>query len=299
MTVLFLAMLIAGGPAAQPAPTQPERPPVIFMDGGMGYRPARPIVALGPVITSAPAPLPRALRPARRASANLFSYISSDDHPARAARQHQDGIVAFRLEVAPTGRVRGCTITGPSGSPDLDRAACRILIRRPRFTPALAADGSAVADSVVGTVRWRLPDPFGRVGLPIAAVPARLLTPNPGAAGDADYPRGAPRFPPRGTGLRVIVGRTGRVIACEVTAGSSSTLLDNAACPLYAAHARFAPARDRAGAAVCDVVLDGVGWGSPRPDLQGRPAVRAPAGTMRGALRAQLRGLHCPGWNPD
>lgn len=294
MHALLLAMLLTaqGEMPQKPAPS----PPVIMYDWGMvNYRPAPPIRGFISSIVSAPAPLPRASRPTTRVSGCLDCYFSGDDYPARAARAREEGAVAFQLEVAPTGRVRGCTITGPSGSPDLDRAVCRILIRRAHFRPAMAG-GNAVADAIVGTVRWRLPEAEGRAGLPIVATPARLLTPDAHAVTEADYPRGAPRYTPRGSVLRVAIGRTGRVIACEVLSGSSSTLLDAAACPLYAARARYAPARNGVGAVACDVVRDYVGWNTPMAERRA-PYPRPRAARLPPPLRTQLNARLCPGWS--
>jgi TonB family protein len=295
MTLLAVALLLTGESEAQPVPS-PEPPPLVVIHDEFVVPVSRPIRALMPEVTSAPAPLPRATRPARRAQVILRSYFSEDDYPARAARENQEGTVAFRLDVDSAGNVATCTVTGSSGSPALDQATCRILRSRPHFVPARMADGSFAADSVRGRVRWRLPEAHGRAGLPIAAVPARLLTPNPGAVSNHDYPRDAPRLPAGGSGLRVAIGRAGRVIGCEIVGSSGSAILDAAACPLYAARARFAPARNLTGAAICDVTWDTVGW-LPHEDRSApgpNHAARVP-----GPLRAQLRTRHCPGWSPN
>ena len=55
------------------------------------------------------------------------------------------------------------------------------------------------------------------------------------------------------------------MIGCEIVASSGSALLDAAACPLYTARARFTPARNPAGGAVCDVTT--------RPTSPPSPAV--------------------------
>jgi TonB family protein len=240
------------------------------------------------------------MRPARRAAANLGAYFSGDDYPTRALRETHEGTVAFRLDVDPAGQVASCTVTGSSGSQALDSATCRILRARPHFVPARMADGSAGPDSVRGTVRWRMQETEGRGGVPVAPNPARLLTPNPGAVTDADYPRGAPPLAQRGSRVRVAIGRNGRVIGCDLAGSSGSAVLDAAACPLYAARARFEPARNLAGATVCDMAWDVVWWGAPPADRPApRRSLRGPAARIPGPLRAQLRARHCPGWSPD
>jgi protein TonB len=300
MSVLAMAMLLAGAGETPPAPP-PEPPPGFSIQfGPLTAPPPVRSTGLTPAVTSAPSPLPRAIRPARRATANLGSYFSEDDYPVRALRERHEGTVAFRLDVDPAGRVATCTVTGSSGSQALDAETCRALRARARFFPARMADGSAAPDSVSGNFRWRMREEEGRSGVPVAPHPARLLTPNAGTVTGADYPRGAPPHALRGNGLRVAIGREGRVIGCDLDGSSGSAVLDAAACPLYAARARFEPARNLAGATVCDVAWDVVWWGAPPAD---RPAsrrrLRGSAARIPGPLRAQLRARHCPGWSPD
>ena len=92
-----------------------------------------------------PAPPPE--KPTR-ARANLASYISDADYPAAAIRNGEQGIVGFRLEIAPDGRVSDCRILKSSNSAALDEATCRIMLSRARFTPARDGSGRAVSDSV-------------------------------------------------------------------------------------------------------------------------------------------------------
>lgn len=91
-----------------------------------------------------------------KAKGNLASLISNSDYPAAALMAGEEGTVAFRLTVGPSGRVENCTVTSSSGSSSLDSATCRILRSRARFTPARAADGSAISDEVDSSLVWRL-----------------------------------------------------------------------------------------------------------------------------------------------
>jgi TonB family protein len=300
MSVLAMAMLLAGAGETQPAPS-PEPPPAISIQF-LPYTAPAPvrITGLMPAVNSAPSPLPRAMRPTRRAKANLEAYFSADDYPARALRETHEGTVAFRLDVDPAGRVATCTVTVSSGSQVLDSATCRMLRARPHFIPARMADGSAVPDTVRGNVRWRMREDEGRGGVPVAPHPARLLTPNPGAVTDADYPHGAPPLAPRGSRVRVAIGREGRVIGCDLVGSSGSAALDAAACPLYAARARFEPARNLAGGTVCDMAWGVVWWSaSPADRPAPRRSLRGQAVRIPGRLRAQPRVRHCPGWSPE
>lgn len=165
MHALLMAMLLAGAGNVPSAPSpEPLRMAANAYSPPDMTRFPRPPTPLEPIVTSAPAHLPRAQRPVRRAAATLQYYFNPDDHPAAALRANEEGTVAFRLDVNAAGQVTSCTVTRSSGSAALDAATCRILRGRPHFVPARAADGSAMADSVVGRIRWRLPKDRGRAG---------------------------------------------------------------------------------------------------------------------------------------
>ena len=55
------------------------------------------------------------------------------------------------------GRVENCQVTGSSGSPDLDEAACRLITRRGRYTPAKDENGNAMRSTSSRAVRWQIP----------------------------------------------------------------------------------------------------------------------------------------------
>lgn len=101
---------------------------------------------------------PEAVPPPVRARANLVSLFSSDDYPARAIRNEEQGTVQFRVTIAPDGLVSDCTVIASSGSPSLDRASCAIVSERARFEPARDANGQRVGDSLTTRVRWELPE---------------------------------------------------------------------------------------------------------------------------------------------
>lgn len=93
-----------------------------------------------------------------KARANLAALFTDDDYPAQAIRNEEQGMVAFRLGVSPTGRVEACVVTSSSNSALLDRTTCDILVRRARFQPARDAAGEPVSDTVNGRIKWVLPD---------------------------------------------------------------------------------------------------------------------------------------------
>jgi TonB family protein len=87
----------------------------------------------------------------------LARLISADDYPPSALRLKQEGLVRFRLDVGPNGRVIGCMIRASSGSPALDAATCRILRSRSRFTPGRDVHNNPVPSTVTSEYFWTLP----------------------------------------------------------------------------------------------------------------------------------------------
>jgi TonB family protein len=101
---------------------------------------------------------PKAAEGPTRAKTNLVQYFSTDDYPADAIRNNEQGTVSFRLTVSRRGRVADCHIVHSSDSITLDRATCGILEDRARFTPARNAEGKRVPDEYTGRIRWELPE---------------------------------------------------------------------------------------------------------------------------------------------
>jgi len=151
-----------------PPPDQPNSPPVtavpspIPLPSPMPVPPTPPQIYRPPVPTPAPPappappPAPRVVPP-QRARANLNSYFSTDDYPAGALRNNEQGTTAFSLTIGTSGRVEACTVTSSSGSSALDQATCRILRSRARYTPARDENGNPVAGHDSARVTWRLP----------------------------------------------------------------------------------------------------------------------------------------------
>lgn len=126
-------------------------------------------VAPTPYVAPAPAPTPIAVgppappatpdrsRPAR-ARGNESSWVTTDDYPSSAQREGAEGVTGTRLSVNAEGRATSCDVTSSSGNSALDQAACRNLIRRARYDPALDRDGNPTTYTVTKRVRWQLPD---------------------------------------------------------------------------------------------------------------------------------------------
>ncbi len=86
------------------------------------------------------------------------TWVTTDDYPSSAIREESEGTTATRLSIGADGRVTSCDVTSSSGNSSLDQAACRNLIRRARFDPALDRDGNPISSSFSKRVRWVLPD---------------------------------------------------------------------------------------------------------------------------------------------
>lgn len=93
-----------------------------------------------------------------RATTNLSSYFSNEDYPAAAVRAEEEGRSLMRLEIGADGRVAACTIVESSGSNLLDAASCRHVRVRARFAPARDSKGVPVADTVIASILWQLPE---------------------------------------------------------------------------------------------------------------------------------------------
>lgn len=84
-------------------------------------------------------------------------WATSADYPQALLSKNVIGIISFRLEIDPFGKVTGCHIlsaTKPEGFADL---TCRLLLKRARFVPAIGADGAPMASYYVNTVNWLVP----------------------------------------------------------------------------------------------------------------------------------------------
>ena len=153
-------------PPDQPVPPPPivAPPPPITFD-----RPAAPVVQTvtvapppAPVFTQAaqpPAPPPPVASKARGArSKNQSSWAAriQDNYPSAALRKEIEGTVGVRVTVGPDGRVSGCSVSGSSGSGDLDSAACDGMTRYARFEPALDAGGNPTTGSFSTRIVYKI-----------------------------------------------------------------------------------------------------------------------------------------------
>jgi periplasmic protein TonB len=143
----------------------PPPPPIVAPPPKVNLAPPPPVTVVTeppppPVIVPPPPaapPPPRFTPKAPAPKGNPANWATTSDYPSRALREERQGVTSFRVTVGPDGKVTGCTVTGSSGSPDLDEATCSNVQRRARFTPATDGDGNPTTGSYANRIRWVIP----------------------------------------------------------------------------------------------------------------------------------------------
>jgi protein TonB len=153
-------------PDLPPPPTQPpplirpplQDPPIRIQESTQPPPVQRPPVFSPPPAPPRPPAPPPPVRsvPPRSASGNLQGLITSNDYPAQAIENEEQGTVTVSLQIGSNGRVTGCSTTGSSGSRTLDSTTCRILTSRARFTPARDSQGNPTSGTFSQRITWRL-----------------------------------------------------------------------------------------------------------------------------------------------
>ena len=158
-------------PPDTPPPPEPDRPPPPVappppinisiapppIQVTPNIPPPAPVVRIVPPAPPPAPPPPRFTPKGASPKGNPGSWATTDDYPSRALREEREGVTRFTVTVSAEGRVTNCTVTGSSGTPDLDEAACRAISRRARFNPATNGDGEKVAGTYSNSVRWQIP----------------------------------------------------------------------------------------------------------------------------------------------
>src|SRR5690606_11034390 len=83
-------------------------------------------------------------------------WVTDDTYPARAKREERAGTTGLRPQVRSDGRPTGCDVTSSSGNSDLDETACRLMMRRARFSPPLDSDGNPTTGTWSSRFTWKL-----------------------------------------------------------------------------------------------------------------------------------------------
>lgn len=118
--------------------------------------PVPPALGSAPVAPPPPSPPGSARLPIP--TGNPATWVTTNDYPVVALRNHQEGTTSFRVGISPQGRVSTCTIVHSSGSPSLDAATCALITQRAVFRPALDKHGKVTASTYTNRVRWIIPE---------------------------------------------------------------------------------------------------------------------------------------------
>ena len=155
-------------PPPPPPPDQKFEPPPVVAPPPIVSTPtiAPPIVSVPtpppPVITptappAPPPPAPPKISQKAGAKGDPAQWVTSDDYPPAALREEREGVVRITWQINEQGRVENCSVVNSSGSPDLDDAACRLITRRGRYTPAKDESGNPMRSTDARTIRWQIP----------------------------------------------------------------------------------------------------------------------------------------------
>jgi TonB family protein len=113
------------------------------------------LLASIPALAGTASAAPQANDQMVRASSNgefLWSY-----YPPGALKRGEQGRVAFRLTIEPTGTIGTCDVTESSGFKALDAETCEIMALYARVQPVRNDDGRAIRATQNGYIVWRLP----------------------------------------------------------------------------------------------------------------------------------------------
>jgi Gram-negative bacterial TonB protein C-terminal len=83
-------------------------------------------------------------------------WIFSEDYPVDMLRQGARSLVQFRLMIDDTGTPTSCHIQQSNRLKDFDKLVCKAMMRRARFAPALAKDGTPIASYYVNSVFFQI-----------------------------------------------------------------------------------------------------------------------------------------------
>ena len=162
-------------PPEEPPPPPPDQPlpppPIVAPPPPISFeRPAPsiqtvvepPKVVLPPTVTAPPPPpppppaAPSKARGAKPKGQGSWAARIQENYPAAALRKEIEGRVGVRVQVNGEGRVASCQVSSPSGSSDLDKAACDGMERYARFEPALDDAGNPTTGSFSTTIVYRI-----------------------------------------------------------------------------------------------------------------------------------------------
>ncbi|MGN6498020.1 MAG: energy transducer TonB [Tsuneonella sp.] len=134
--------------APPPIQTQPTIPP-----------PMPPVLRVPPPapVAPPPPPPPKFSPTPAQPRGNPGAWANTNDYPSRSLREEKEGVTRFTVQVSADGRVSSCSVTGSSGTPELDSTTCSLITRRARFKPAMDGNGNPTTGTWSSAVRWEIP----------------------------------------------------------------------------------------------------------------------------------------------
>ena len=96
-------------------------------------------------------------------------------YPPGALKRGEQGRVAFKLTIDPTGTISTCDVTDSSGFKALDAETCEIMALYARVKPVRNAEGRAIKATQSGFINWTLPPG----AMLIASASSRKTMPKP------------------------------------------------------------------------------------------------------------------------
>lgn len=84
-------------------------------------------------------------------------YGQNVDYPRKALKEGKEGTTTFTVRISDTGQPSNCVIVQSSGSPDLDEATCKTIVKRGRFAPAKNENGQPIESEFSSAMIWKIP----------------------------------------------------------------------------------------------------------------------------------------------
>jgi len=84
-------------------------------------------------------------------------WWTPSNYPPEAIRANEQGLVDVEFEITATGKPANCAVVKSSGYPVLDESACKELLKRARFRPALDDQGSPRLAKASATAVYSIP----------------------------------------------------------------------------------------------------------------------------------------------
>jgi len=86
-------------------------------------------------------------------------------YPPGALKRGEQGRVAFRLTIEPTGVISSCDVTESSGFKALDAETCEIMSQYAQVQPVRNSDGRAIRSNTNGYIAWKLPSGATKIAI--------------------------------------------------------------------------------------------------------------------------------------